>query len=128
MIIADTSVWIAFQRNPDSSTGRELNALLRNNDVAIIGPVLMEMLQGARTEDELHFLEENLSALQFIDADQTTWLNAGELSYRLKRQGITLPFADVVISAIALQYDAELFTLDSDFRRVPGLRFHEPEV
>ena len=46
MVIADSSVWIDFQRNPDSEVGRELDHLLSNDEVAMVGPVLTEVLRG----------------------------------------------------------------------------------
>ena len=47
MILVDTSVWIDFFRGVDSwETVRLAGALEANEDVAICGPVLMEIRQG----------------------------------------------------------------------------------
>ena len=124
MVIADTSVWITFQRDPDSEVGRELDALLGGYEVAMVGPVLMEILQGSRTEEELAFFADHLTALAFLDSDQETWLKAGQLSFQLKNRGMFLPFADIIISALAVQHGVPLFTLDQGFRRVPELELY----
>lgn len=31
---------------------------------------------------------------------------------------------DIIIAAIALEHDAEVFTIDPHFRRIPGLKLH----
>ena len=43
MVIADSSVWIDFQRGPGSEVGRELDRLLTNDEVVMVGPVLTEV-------------------------------------------------------------------------------------
>ena len=126
MVIADSSVWIAFQRQPQSEVGRHLDSLLADDRVIMVGPVLTEILQGARTETEFSFFAERLGSLSFIEADQETWVRAGELNFQLKSQGRILAFADLIISALALQHHIPLYTVDGDFQRVPGLELYEP--
>ncbi len=72
MVIADTSVWIDFQRSPDSEVGRELDRLLARNEVVMVGPTLTEILQGSRSDAELEFFASRLTALSFLEAKQET--------------------------------------------------------
>lgn len=127
MVIADTSVWITFQRQPDSDVGRRFQSLLANEEVVMVGPVLTEMLQGARSEREFTFFAERLKALAFLETDQDTWIQAAELNFRLKQQGRLMAFADLIVSALALQHDVPVYTVDRDYQRVPGLQLYEPE-
>ena len=92
----------------------------------MVGPVLTEILQGARTETEFSFVAERLGSLSFIEADQETWVRAGELNFQLQSQERILAFADLIISALALQHHIPLYTVDDDFQRVPGLELYEP--
>ena len=126
MVIVDSSVWITFQRDPGSGAGRELDTLLSNDEVTMVGPVLAEILQGARSEDELEFFAQRLTALSFVEADQETWIRAGELSFRLRQQGLVLGFADLVIASLAMHHDLPVYTLDDDFRGIPGLELYSP--
>ena len=128
MVIADSSVWIVFQRDPASAVGREMDLLLARGDIVMVGPVLAEILQGSRSERELAFFADHLSSLTFRDADQATWVRVGELGFELRRQGLTLAFADLIISALATQYEVPLYTLDQDFQRIPGLQLYKPEA
>ncbi|MBI4401241.1 MAG: hypothetical protein HY581_06380 [Nitrospirae bacterium] len=50
MVIADTSVWIPFFNRPDSSEKRALDLLIDADEVALIGVVLAELLQGCRSQ------------------------------------------------------------------------------
>ena len=127
-MIADSSVWIDFQRAPDSEVGRELDRLLANNEVVMVGPVLTEVLQGARSEGELEFFASHLTALWFLETNQQTWVRAGELNHRLKQNGKILALGDLMIATLALEYNVPVYSLNGDFDRVPGLRRHQVEA
>ena len=87
LVIADTSVWISYQRDPGSPAGQELDALLATREVVMVGPVLAEILQGSRSDEEFDFLAENLYALEFVDADKDTWVRVGKMGTALRRAG-----------------------------------------
>lgn len=125
MVIADTSVWITFQRDPRSAVGQEFDSLLAEDEVVMVGPVLAELLQGARSESEFEFFRLHLTALSFLETDQDTWTRAGELNYRLREHGSMLAFADLIIASLAMQHGIAVYTVDGDFGRVPGLALHE---
>ena len=124
-MIADSSVWIDFQRAPDSEVGRELDRLLANDEVVMVGPVLTEVLQGARSEGELEFFSSHLTALWFLETNQETWVRAGELNHRLRQEGRVLALGDLIIAKLALEYNVPVYSLNGDFDRVPGLRRHQ---
>ena len=124
MVIADSSVWIDFQRAPDSEVGRELDRLLANNEVVMVGPVLTEVLQGARSEGELEFFSSHLTALWFLETNQETWVRAGELNHRLRQEGRVLALGDLIIATLALEYNVPVYSLNGDFDRVSGVRRH----
>ena len=125
MVIADTSVWITFQRDPRSPVGQELDSLLAEDEVVMVAPVLAELLQGARSVSQFELLRLHLSSLSFLETDQNTWTRAGELNFRLREQGLMLSFADLIISSLAMQHSIPVYTIDGDFGRVPGLALHE---
>lgn len=93
----------------------------------MVGPVLTEVLQGARSGGELEFFSSHLTALLFLETSQETWVRAGALNYQLKQSGRMLSVGDLVISTLALEHDMPVYSLNGDFDRVPGLRRHVPE-
>ena len=90
----------------------------------MVGPVLTEILQGARSSSELVFFASRLTHLPFLETKQDTWVKAGELNNLLRSSGRMLALSDLVIAAIALEHDVPVYSLDSDFDRVPELRRH----
>ena len=103
MVIADTSVWIPFFNRPDSPEKATLDILIDADEIALVGVVLAELLQGCRTESERHSLSDGLTALPYYEVTRATWSRAGDLSAQLLRRGVTLPLSDLVIVALALE-------------------------
>ena len=93
----------------------------------MVGPVLTEVIQGVQSQDELAVFAERLGALTFLNTDQDTWIRAGELNFRLARNGSPLAVADLIISALAIQHDLPVYTVNGDFQRVPGLVLHQAD-
>ena len=127
MVIVDTSIWIAAFRTRPSQERHEVDALLSAGEVAIIGPVLAELLQGTRNQDEFESLHERLSALPYIEGDHDTWAASGKLSYQLRQEGTSIPLMDVFIATLAMEGGHKLYTQDKHFLRIPGLQLYEPE-
>ncbi len=124
MVVADTTVWIEFFNDPESEEKHVIDLLIDNDQLAFVGPVLAELLQGCRTAGEANAILDHVSALPFLEMNFSAWRRAGEISSSLRRKGTTLPLMDVIIAAIALEHDAEVFTIDPHFRRIPGLKLH----
>ena len=121
MIVADTSVWIPFLKDPESAEKRAIDALIDQRRIALVGVVLAELLQGCRSPKEADALLSNLAGLRFLADSFTTWKRAGELAASLRRKGTTLPLSDLVIAALALEHGCHVYTLDPHFQRIPGL-------
>jgi hypothetical protein len=124
VILVDTSVWVKATRQKDSSEAEELDSLLDRDEVATTDVVVAEVLQGTANEAEFERYSEELQALHYFPVTRETWLKAAGLSFRLRREGQTTPLADLVIATVALENDLEVYAVDSDFARVPGLRLH----
>ena len=128
MVIVDTSAWIAALRDRQSIERTAVDSLLAEDRIAMVGPVLAELLRGARSESEFRWLSERLGAIPYLNATRQIWLEAGMLSYSLKRQGVTIHLVDALIATIAIDGDHDLYAIDGDFRRIPRLRLYEPAV
>ncbi len=126
MVIADTSVWIPFFNRPNSKEKATLDLLIDADEVALVGVILAELLQGCRSREERDELAEGLLALPYLEVSQTTWLKAGNLSWALLRKGITLPLSDLVIAALAIEHHCRVYTLDLHFKKIPELLLYTP--
>jgi predicted nucleic acid-binding protein len=126
MVIADTSVWIPFFNRPDSPEKATLDILIDADEIALVGVVLAELLQGCRTESERNLLSDSLTALPYHEVTRSTWSRAGELSAQLLRRGVTVPLSALVIAALALEQACQVYSLDTHFKKIPGLRLFPP--
>lgn len=126
-VLVDTSIWIEYFNHRRSEVGEAVEALLREGRVVITGIVVTELLQGARLKSEFDAILESILALPFLDATLNTWVEAGRISYSLRKRGVTVPTTDVTIASLALERQCLLFSLDSHFDRIPGIkRYPEP--
>lgn len=119
-ILVDTSIWIEFFKS-QSKIGDKLEALLKEDSVWVCGVVLFELVQGIKSDSEKKQITGFLKDLNYIEMTDTLWQKAGEVSRSLKARGITLPFSDILIAAIALDKNLSVFTLDKHFEHIPGL-------
>ncbi|MFQ5881585.1 MAG: PIN domain-containing protein [Candidatus Methylomirabilales bacterium] len=124
MVIADTSVWIEYFTGAHPSVRAALRTLIRSEQAVLVGVVLAELLQGCRTRKETDTILSTLTGLRFLATNFTSWRRTGELASSLRRKGITLPLSDLIIAAVALEHECQVFTLDTHFRQIPGVKVY----
>ncbi len=121
-IIVDTSVWIEYLKNR-LALAENLDRLLLAGKVFTVGPVIAELLQGARAEKDYQMLKNSIDGLPFIETTFEDWTLAGEISYTLRRKGLTIPITGCVIAATAIHQNASVMTYDRHFANIPNLKF-----
>lgn len=125
-VVVDTSVWVTAFRVSASREKREVDRLLARGEIALVGAVLAELLQGARSQRELQEMELRLVALPYLPETRETWAQVGRLSYELRRQGRALALVDLLIAALALEHGCSVYTLDEHLQSIPGVALHRP--
>lgn len=118
MVLIDSSVWIEYWRTADSEVSRKVRKLIRDKEVCITAIILTEILQGARTLEEMDYIKTILAGIPRLPLDEEIFLKAAELSFNLKRTGKTINTIDSVIAAAAFLNNAEVFTLDEHFKLI----------
>ena len=119
MFLVDTSVWIfALKKNFHPFIKERLDRILSENDIAINGIIELELLGGAKTEQEYNRLKNRLDALYYIDAAKSLWDRSSHLAFDLKRNGANIPYTDIFIAASAIQENAILLHADSHFNTI----------
>jgi Predicted nucleic acid-binding protein, contains PIN domain len=122
-ILADTCIWIEYFRGK-SPFSEELRRLIQKGVLVITGPVVFELLQGAKNKKDADLIKEVTRGLPLIEVTHEIWLSAGDLYFDLRRKGITIPPSDVLLAAIAIDNNWSLFTTDNHFDHIPKLRRH----
>ena len=124
MVIADTSVWVEYFKGGQETVRVALRYLVRAEQAILVGMVLAELIQGCRSSKEADIILSKLTGLRFLETSFSSWKRAGELSFLLRRKGITLPLSDLIIAALAIEHQCEVYTLDPHFEQIPGLTLH----
>lgn len=117
-VLIDTSVWIDYFRNKNSSIAEHVDEILSNAEVYVPKAVIAELIQGAWSEKEIKVIEEFIDAFHIIDQSEDTWTKAGKLSFTIKRKGTTANLMDCYLSVIAQENNCKIFTLDKHFKDI----------
>ncbi len=117
-ILVDTSVWIDYFKGNDANFHGRVDKALTNFRIYVPKVVLAELIQGAKSEKEIAVIEDFTDAFYIVDQKEDTWLNAGRLSYSMKRKGITVNIIDCYIAVIASENDCSIFSLDEHFKGI----------
>ena len=123
-IIVDTTIWIEFFRNPESTVANHLKDLLRQRRVIMVGVVMAEILQGVKVPNEADLVLTSFAKLPYSEMTKDRWQQAGEISASLRKKGTTIPLSDLILAACALAEGHEVYTLDPHFKRIPGVTLH----
>lgn len=117
MILVDTSVWIDRFRGGD----RPKTRLLAQSDILgqiVTGDiVLLEILQGARSDDHARGLEQILRSYPIVDLLGEAMATEAARHFRhLRGLGITMKrTTDLIIGTWCIAHDARLLHDDRDF-------------
>ena len=118
LILPDTSCWIEFFRpGGDQSIRSEMLLWLKEDRLAVCGPVRAEILRGAR-KAEASRIADLLDALPHLDSRERDWLTVATHARALADSGHTVPLLDLLIAAIAERHGVVLAHRDAHFRAI----------
>ena len=116
MILIDTSAWIfALKKDYDPVIKDKIGRFLQENEVAINGMIMLELLAGTKTKNEYDRLKKRMDNLVYIESTKSLWDFSSEKAFTLRRNGITVPHVDLFIAASALHVNALLIHADYHF-------------
>ena len=123
MILVDTSVWIDFFAGRDLPNVAKLEQfVLDNEDLALSGIILTEILQGIPDDTTYRRVRRYLSALIMLPMPESVFVRAADIYRKLRKQGITIRKTnDCIIAATALEHHCQLLHNDNDFRPIAEL-------
>jgi len=127
LILVDGSVWIDFFSSRPGPAGAELRRMiLEDEPIALTGIVITEVLQGL-VRDAAQ-IAHYLSLWDIVEPrGLSTYREAAAIFRQARSRGVSVTTVDAIISSIALEHDATIFTLDKDFSRIARftpLRLH----
>ena len=123
-VVADTSVLIDFLKGKEPISSK-VEDLIKTNRIIVTGVVLAELLQGVKSKREEYRILVLSEAVEVVEIPTDLWIKAGQISSSLRKRGINLPITDVAIASVAIEYDLQIFTLDSHFKKIPGVKLYK---
>jgi predicted nucleic acid-binding protein len=125
VILLDTSVLSAVlrRRRPgqrEKTLADRVQGLLNSGArVGVPGVVLQELLSGIRNRKQLESVKDvMLRGYPVIAATVGDHLLAADVANRCQASGVSVSTVDALITALALNGRAQLFTVDQDFARI----------
>lgn len=117
MIVVDTSVWIPFLHGFRNAKVERLESIVELDLIVVGDLILLEILQGARSEKVAgtteHYLRRFRSAAL---SDTQIAIKAAENYRALRSKAITVrKTIDVVIATYCIEHDCQLLYGDRDF-------------
>ena len=118
MILVDSSVWVDFFSSAPGHAGAELRRMIDESEpFALTGVVVAEVLQGLTRDAKS--IEQFLAQCDMLEPQGFETYRQAAAIYRAARaRGISLTTIDTLITAVALEHGATVFTLDEDFSRI----------
>lgn len=123
MILVDSSVWIDAFNGTDNAATRRLDELLGEQPLLIGDLILVEVLQGFRSQRDHDHALGLLSEFQCVDMlGREVALAAASNYRRLRRRGVAVRSTiDLIIATFCILGGHALLTSDGDFE---ALRSH----
>jgi predicted nucleic acid-binding protein len=118
MVLVDSSAWIeSLRRNGDMRVKLAVEGLLEAYEAQWCSPVRLEVLGGARLEERA-LLGKRFSVIPYRQCREDDWDRAVALAWRLRGKGLTVPWLDVLIAAIAIHDGTRLYAIDAHFQEI----------
>ncbi len=117
MILVDTSVWIDYFNGKESSLTDILDKALIDGLVSIGDLILLEILQGIKTEREYNKTRTALALLEQYEMFGHNMVEKCAENFRfLRKKGITIRKTnDVIIATFCIENNLPLLFSDRDF-------------
>ncbi len=120
MYLVDSSVLIDHLRGGRDPVA-EFRLFFEEGRLCTCGIVVCEVLRGIVKRPVFDRMEAFFSLVESVPLDGSLVRETSELAWRLDRQGVVLPLADLFIAAAAMRRNAVVVTTDPHFAAVPGL-------
>ena len=124
MILIDSSIWIPFFNGQKNLQVEVMKTLIANDeDVCLSVHILMEILQGFRTDKDFHQVHGYLQMFPVVDmGGMSSYVAAAQIYRRCRKKGITIRRGmDCIIAQTAVENDLVLLHDDADFDRIASV-------
>jgi predicted nucleic acid-binding protein len=126
-VFVDTCIWASFFGKPGSPEKAAVDDLLDTDPVALVGPIVAEVLPGFRRKDQADWVGSRLRLAHYVEASWDDWRAAADLGRDVAARGNKLPLTDLLVAAVAKRCNASVYTTDPHFDLFPDLKRYWPD-
>lgn len=121
--IVDTSLWTRLFKDKTGAVARAIEQAAGAEDIAMVPPVRLELLQGCRGEMEWKDMVARLAAFETFPLTTGSWDIAARIYFELRQAGFTVRSSlDCCIAQLAIENGALLVHCDRDFDVIASVR------
>lgn len=114
-VFVDTCIWASFFAKANSPEKAAVDDLLDNDRVALVGPIVTEVLLGFRRKDQADWIASRLRLAHYVEPEWGDWRSASETGRELAARNHQLPISDLVLAAVTRRCNACVYTTDPHF-------------
>ncbi len=117
-ILVDTPVWsyaLRSKRSVFEQHVRELETLIADQRVLIIGPIRQEVLSGYSEIKQFEKLNKKLKYFENTPIIDDDYVQAAKFSNICRKNGVQGSHIDFLICSVAYRLKSQIFTTDKDF-------------
>ena len=123
-VLVDTCVWSGVLRRGategDPLRG-EMEQLIRDGSVKMIGPIRQELLSGIRTLEQFERLRIQLEAFPNVEILAEDYVAAARFYNQCRAHGVQGSGTDLLICSVAARHRMRIFTSDRDFEHYASI-------
>lgn len=114
--LADSSAWVEFLRDTGSPAAEAVDRLIGSAELVTTDVIVMELLAGARDDEDEASLSALLAVATFIPVARDDWVTAARLQRRCRAGGEPVRrINDCLIAAVAIRANVPVLHRDRDF-------------
>ncbi len=94
---------------------------LAGNTLYTYGIIKSEILVGAKNQKGFEDLETSLSDFEYLSFHESYWDELSLFRYRLKKNGMIVPYQDAMIALLAIRNNCFVLTRDKHFELIQSV-------
>lgn len=117
-VLVDTCIWshaLRAKKTEFEALVKQLEALITDQNVAMIGAIRQEVLSGYSDQKKFETLKTKLSYFENTPVLDEDYITAAKFYNECRKNGVQGSHIDLLICAVAVRLDIPIFTSDKDF-------------
>ena len=118
-LLIDTSAWIlGFKKSGPEELKNLLRVAVLDGNAVTSPPIILELIQGCRNEEERTALRARLESLDRLPVNNDVCERTYDLGFSLRRKGAVVPTVDIIVAVVAMEHGCTIVHSDRHFEMI----------